>query len=292
MAPQDASAWHALEHAVANFYRELGAKTVKLNLDLGGNQIDVYIEEATASGQIVRSAVECKFYKANVPKDVVIQFGTVAHFLRQMGLIDKAVMVTSKGYTQSASIAAETSGVELLTFQDLEARLGGYPRWTPEIRFSKFGAETILRIEKAVEQAEDMPLPDSFPNTVFVAMPFAEQMEDVYIYGIRKSVVEHGLTCKRADEIEHGGPIAQEIIDQILRCRIIIAEISDSNPNVFYEVGWAHALERPTILLAREGTSLPFDIAHVNTIIYKSIHNLEESLHKRLAAELGNQKSG
>ena len=286
MAPQDISIWHAFENAVAGFYRELGARSVRQNVDLAGNQVDVFVEEETASGQIVRCIVECKYYQKAVPKDVVVRFGTVAQFLRQAGLIDKAVMVAYKGYTRSASLAAEAAGVELLTFQDLEAKLGGFPRWSPEIKFSKFGAEVRTRIERVVEEAEAKKLPDEFPQTVFVAMPFNEELEDVYIYGIRRCVEEVGLSCVRADEVEHGGPIVQEIQDQIQRCRIIIAEVSDHNPNVFYEVGWAHALERPTILLAREGTDLPFDIRHVNTIMYKNIHSLEERLLKRLQAFL------
>ena len=169
MAPQNVSDWNAFEHAVADFYRELGAETVKQNLDMGGNQIDVYIEEKTVSGQIVRIAVECKFYETNVPKKDVLEFCNVAKFLRLKGLIDKALMVTSKGYTPAGSSVAETSGIELLTFQDLEARLGRYPKWTPAIQFSKFGPEVIPRIEKAVEQAEGMPayaVPSKDPPTM------------------------------------------------------------------------------------------------------------------------------
>lgn len=282
MAPQYATWWHAFENAVAGFYRELGARSVRQNVNLAGNQVDVLVEEETASGQIVRSIVECKYYKKSVGKDVVVRFGTIAQFLRQAGLIDKAVMVAYQGYTQSASLAAEAANVELLTFQDLEAKLGGFPRWTPDVKFSLFGPEVRTKIERVVEEAEAQKLPDEFPQTVFVAMPFNEDLEDLYIYGIRRCVEGVGLSCIRVDEVEHSGPIAQEIVDQIKRCRITIAEVSDHNPNVFYEVGWAHALGRPTILLAREGTDLPFDIRHINTIIYKNIHGLEERLTKRL----------
>ena len=284
MAPQDVSVWHAFERTVAAFFRELGARSVRQNVDLAGNQVDILVEEETGSGQTVRSIVECKYYQKNVPKDVVVRFGTVAQFLRNAGLIDKAVMVAYQGYTQSASLAAESARVELLTYQDLEARLGGFPRWTPEIRFSMFGPEVRARIERVVKEAEETKLPERFPQSVFVAMPFTEELEDLYIYGIRKCVEAVGLSCVRVDEVEHSGPIVQEIVDQIRRCRIIIAEVSDHNPNVFYEVGWAHALDRPTILLAREGTSLPFDIRHVNTIMYRNIHSLEDRLTKRLKA--------
>lgn len=165
-------------------------------------------------------------------------------------------------------------------------RLNWTERWTQDVKFHLFGPVVRETIERVVEAAEAKELPDEFPQSVFVAMPFSEDLEDVYIYGIRNCVQNIGFSCVRVDEVEHSGPIVEEMVDQIKRCRIIIAEVSDHNPNVFYEVGWAHALGRNTILLAREGTELPFDIRHVNTIMKKSIHSLEEKLAKRLNSML------
>ncbi len=118
-------------------------------------------------------------------------------------------------------------------------------------------------------------------------MPFAEELEDIYLYGIRGSIEKFNLRCKRADEIEHDNVIMNEVIDHIKRARIIVAEVSDHNPNVFYEVGWSHAIERETILIAREGTELPFDIRHINTIFYRRIKDLEDKLSSRIKAILG-----
>jgi nucleoside 2-deoxyribosyltransferase len=115
-------------------------------------------------------------------------------------------------------------------------------------------------------------------------MPFSKELEDVYIYGIRKSVNTIRFKCLRADELEFTGSIIDEIIDNVKRCRAVVAEISDENPNVFYEVGWAHALGKPTILVARGAADLPFDVRHINTITYQSIHELEERLTARLRA--------
>lgn len=279
MSPQDVSSWHAFEDVVAELYRALGASVVRQNVNLAGSQIDIYVEETTATGQTVRTAVECKYFSKAVPKDSVVQFATIASFLRQSGIIDKATMVGYLGFTQAASLAAEAGKVELLAFAELEARV---ERRTvrPDIHGARVSIARIIR------EAERKRLPAALPQTVFVAMPFSEDMEDVYIYGIRKSVQEVGLQCKRADEIEHGGPIVTEIIDYIKRSRIIIAEVSSHNPNVFYEVGWAHALQRETILVARDGIDLPFDIRHINTIVYRNIHQLEERLRSRLSALL------
>ena len=123
MAPQFVAFWSAFETAVAEFYRRLGAEKVQRNFNLGGNEIDVYVEEKTASGQIIRTAVECKFYKKKVPKDVVLHFATIAKFLRDTGLIDKAVLVAYSGFTPSAFSVARSAGIELQTFQDFESKV-------------------------------------------------------------------------------------------------------------------------------------------------------------------------
>jgi hypothetical protein len=278
MPPQDViTNWNSFEHVVAGLYRALEIPVVKQNIDLAGNQIDVYTEERTASGTLVRTAVECKFLGRAAPKDLVVQFSVTAHFLRQAGLIDKAVIVSYQGFTQAASIAAEAGSVELVTLAELESRVIHRPR-------SKYQAQVGPELSRIFAEAQEAPVASAFPTTVFVAMPFSEDLEDLYLYGIRKAVADLGLTCRRADEVEHSQGVIDEIVDQIKRCRVIVAEISDRNPNVFYEVGWAHALQRDTILIARQGIEIPFDVRHINTILYKSIHQLEERLHARLSA--------
>jgi hypothetical protein len=266
MAPQDIGYWKQFEDFVAQIYRVLGGAKVQQNVNLAGNQLDIYLEEETPSGHVIRTAVECKYYSANVPKAAVLQYATVANFLRQSGLIDKAVMVAYRGYTQDAQSVAKAANIELRSFQDLELR----------VRPETFGPRVVTRVPVRPG------LPDEFPKLAFVAMPFAEGLEDTYLYGIRGACDNAGLQCKRADEIQHGGSIIEEVLDHIKRARVIIAELSDHNPNVFYEVGWAHALNRTTVLVSRKGTSLPFDVSHINTIFYASIKDLQDKLTARL----------
>jgi len=281
MAPQFVTNWHAFENAVAALYRAMGVPLVRQNIDLAGNQIDVYLEERTSASGLVRTAVECKYYSKPVPKDAVVQFSMIGGFLRHAGLVDKAIMVGYQGFTQSASIAAQAGHVELVSFVDLEARL------PPPGGGRKYSGTSEPQLSQIIAEAEDKPVPSEFPDTVFVVMPFSRELEDVYLYGIRKCVHEFGYSCRRADEIEHSSSIVDEILDQIRRCRVIVAEVSDRNPNVFYEVGWAHALGRETVLIARNGVELPFDVSHINTIMYDSIHQLEDRLRARLALILG-----
>lgn len=93
-----------------------------------------------------------------------------------------------------------------------------------------------------------------------------------------------GFAVWATDEIEHNSIVIEVIRKQIGQCDIVIGEVSEPNVNVYYEVGYAHALEKPTILLARAATELPFDTQQFNHIFYVSIVDLRDRLTKRLVA--------
>ena len=119
---------------------------------------------------------------------------------------------------------------------------------------------------------------------VFVLMSLCKDYMDLYIYGIKGAAEKTGFVCRRSDEIEHNGDIMSEIERQIDEASVIIAEMTDKNPNVFYEVGLAHARGKETILIAREGSDIPFDLRGKNHIFYSSIHDLERKLARRLGS--------
>jgi nucleoside 2-deoxyribosyltransferase len=122
---------------------------------------------------------------------------------------------------------------------------------------------------------------------VFVLMPFAKDFEDVYVLGIRDVAEGLGLVVERADEIEHSENILDAIRARIRAADAIIGDTTGSNPNVFYEIGYAHALERPTLLIARKGSHVPFDLRSINHIMYETILELREGIKKRLTALMG-----
>lgn len=278
MSPQPVASWDAFESAVAGLYRALGAARVRQNVNLAGNQIDVYVEEFTESGQLLRTAIDCKFYDGQVPKSAILPVATVMTFLRQHDIIDRGAVVAYNGFSQDSFLVAQQGRLELIDFEELEAKVEN--RHGKLLSLRAFLARgPVARI---ITHAEEKPLPDAFPDTVFVAMPFSEELENVYIDGIRKAVNSVGLQCLRADEPAPGTSITGEIIDNLRRCRAVVAEVSDGNPNVFYEIGWAHALAKPTILLMRSTSGLPGDIEHHRAIKYTSTNGLE----KRLAADL------
>lgn len=101
----------------------------------------------------------------------------------------------------------------------------------------------------------------------FVAMPFEEPFETIYREVIQKEGERLGLEVVRVDELT-GRIIFEDIKREISESKVVIAEITAPNQNVFYELGYAHALNKPTILLARRGRDLPFDIRSYRVIFY------------------------
>lgn len=103
----------------------------------------------------------------------------------------------------------------------------------------------------------------------FVIMPFAPRLAPIYS-AIQQACSIAGITSVRADEVLGPGPIVNQIFDNLADADLAIAEVTDRNPNVYYEVGVAHSLGKPTILLARRDSisDLPFDISHNRVIAY------------------------
>jgi len=88
----------------------------------------------------------------------------------------------------------------------------------------------------------------------------------------------------RADFITKTGSITKSVIQHIYNADLVIADLTDLNPNVFYELGVRHALRNGTILVALDGTKLPFDVGDLNTVFYKDRVGAERDAVPRLKA--------
>jgi len=126
------------------------------------------------------------------------------------------------------------------------------------------------------------------PRLCFVIMPFSEERTEVYKHGIAPACQRAGFAAVRVDELKGHFNINRKIIEHIFSSDAVIAEISDHNPNVFYEMGVAHAIGNKTIMIAQNAKALPFDISNYRCLIYKqSVDGLKqlqeeivESLHE------------
>lgn len=117
----------------------------------------------------------------------------------------------------------------------------------------------------------------------FVLMPFNDPLAIVYTDHIKKAAEQENMRCIRADDVIGVQSITRDIWEQINRARIIIADLTGRNPNVFYELGLAHALEKPVIMLSQSIEDVPFDLKHIRCIIYEMTPRGAADLERKLA---------
>lgn len=126
---------------------------------------------------------------------------------------------------------------------------------------------------------------------VFVLMPFLDEFKDIYEFGIKSACDESGAYCERVDEQFFDESILQRIYNQINKADIVISDMTSRNPNVFYETGYAHALDKRVILLTQKSEDIPFDLKHYPHIIYGGkITDLKASLGARIRWCIQNPK--
>jgi nucleoside 2-deoxyribosyltransferase len=117
----------------------------------------------------------------------------------------------------------------------------------------------------------------------FVLMPLSDNFNDIYKFGIKEPSAQLGILAERVDEQIYTEGILERIYRQIDVADIIIADMTGQNPNVFYEVGYAHAKDKLCILLTSNSDDIPFDLKHHRHIVYNnSIKTLKEKLMEEL----------
>ena len=124
------------------------------------------------------------------------------------------------------------------------------------------------------------------PNTAFVMMAMDDskpELEDIGT-GIMEVFKEFGIEANAADEIEPGEAITEQVLSEIETSEFLLADLTHERPNVYYEVGHAHALNKHVILVRMKDTKLHFDVAHRNCPEYENVVGLKELLRKRLEA--------
>ena len=112
-----------------------------------------------------------------------------------------------------------------------------------------------------------------FQSDIFMVMPFRDRFDQIYRGIIRPLVADLNLTINRGDDFRTTGNfIMQEVWNAIHAARLIIAETTGDNPNVYYELGIAHTLGKPVILLTqhKDDLQIPFDIRHLRFIVYEN----------------------
>jgi hypothetical protein len=122
-------------------------------------------------------------------------------------------------------------------------------------------------------------------SQLFVALPFSAEFDDVYFVAAKQAALKRGLYALKIGEEYFSGETASRIRKELERSVAVIADVSGANPNVLYEVGFAHALTKPMVQISRTPLAeLPFDIRGWNTIHYSAgqTHALAKTLDSAL----------
>ncbi|HTU89485.1 MAG TPA: hypothetical protein VMF69_05255 [Gemmataceae bacterium] len=135
---------------------------------------------------------------------------------------------------------------------------------TGEVSTDGMASENLKRLEKAVTI--------SATDSCFIMMPFGAPLGSYYEKIYKPAIEKTVLKPVRADsEIFGAGKIMDQIWAGINAAKVLVAELTSRNPNVFYELGLAHALKKPVVLVSSNEADVPFDLKHIRVIIYDTM---------------------
>lgn len=185
------------------------------------------------------------------------------------------------------------------------------PNTDYEIELVVKGSNVTLKINNVIVTGADMPLINGQVGIwcrsqsdiiitdflvqpkqaqAFVVIEYKNPYFDIYSEVIKNVCSHFNIQAKLAYQTNGPGIILSDIIKDIHESKFIIADITPDNPNVFYEVGYAHALNKPTILISENTRILPFDISSFRTIFYENSiggkAKLEEGIQKHISSIL------
>lgn len=137
------------------------------------------------------------------------------------------------------------------------------------------GAQSVTEVLSApvLLQSAETKGEEDFSKICFYITPIGEPGSEhrrhadfMMEYIVQPAVKEFGLRVIRADQMSKPGMIGKQVIEHILRSRLVVADLSFHNPNVFYELCLRHATRLPTVQLKREVDTIPFDLNQYRTI--------------------------
>lgn len=128
-------------------------------------------------------------------------------------------------------------------------------------------------------------------KSAFVAMWFDKQVQDAYELGIKEAIKTSGYSAIRIDQVHHHHKIDDQILRAIREAEFVVADLTGNRGGVYFEAGFAIALNKPVIWCCREDhfKDVHFDVNHYHIIQWSSIHELKELLTNKLLALFGPQ---
>jgi hypothetical protein len=153
----------------------------------------------------------------------------------------------------------------------------------------KRGDNLLTLSAKGWDHIEPLNSVSGIPGRCFVAMSFAERLDEAYFLGIKPAVEQDcGFTAIRMKEMEHNEDICDRLLSEIRQAQFVIADFTDHKNGVYYEAGFARALGREVINCCNESDfdSLHFDTNHLNHIRWTAAADLRQKLVDRIRATI------
>ena len=116
----------------------------------------------------------------------------------------------------------------------------------------------------------------------FVIMPFSKEFDDIFGDLIQPTLADAGFEVERADSFIDQENVIRTIVNGIASADLVVADLTGLNPNVLYELGVAHALEKRTALLTQSIDTAPFDLAAYRMLEYSRDYRDVEKLRSDL----------
>lgn len=177
-------------------------------------------------------------------------------------------------------------------------------------RVEKLDQGTISELRVALKDAVDMfksspqaaqsligSKAEVDPSQCFIVMPFSvESLNIVFEDFVKPTLVDRcKLRVERGDDLFGSNVIMDDIAKSIKRSRLIIADLTGKSPNVFYEVGIAHALNKEVLLMTQSIDDVPFDLRHRRALVYeytpRGCKKLEKDLYENVQKMLGHAQA-
>ncbi|MFN0134836.1 MAG: hypothetical protein ACKVS9_01820 [Phycisphaerae bacterium] len=151
--------------------------------------------------------------------------------------------------------------------------------------------DVSAKVELSVPATEQSDAIREFLDDCFVMMPFGSWFDRYYKDVYFPAIKDAGYEPVRADDLFQTGSVMEQIWDQIRKAKVLLAELTGKNPNVFYELGLAHALGKPVVFVTGSIDDVPFDLRHLRVITYE-VREPEWStkLRKNITAYLKNTR--
>jgi hypothetical protein len=153
--------------------------------------------------------------------------------------------------------------------------------------------EATLKEGQMAKKNESKPRPDQSPNEkaeadiCFVIMPFGGWNDHYYRDIFKPAIEDAGLKPRRADDIFRSGTIVNDIWTCTKEAKIILADLTGKNANVLYELGLAHAIAKPAILVTESIEDIPFDLRALRVIEYdKNAPNWGDILNQKITQSI------